>query len=91
VTTSVVTGQYVDPKAGRVTFREYAELWRLAQVHRPTSQVHVETMLRRHAYPFFGEDPISAILPSEIQAWVKRLSTGGRRGRGGRSLPTLSG
>jgi hypothetical protein len=76
VTTSVVTGQYVDPKAGRVTFREYAELWRVAQVHRPTSQEHVETMLRRHAYPFFGDNPMSAILPSEVQAWVKRLSTG---------------
>lgn len=32
-TASVVTGQYVDPKAGRVTVREYAEQWRAAQVH----------------------------------------------------------
>src|SRR4029079_13965317 len=31
VTATVVTGMYVDPKAGRVTFREYAELWRGAQ------------------------------------------------------------
>lgn len=76
VTASVVTGQYVDPKAGRVTFREYAEQWRVAQVHRPSSQAHVETMLRRHAYPELGERPISAILPSEVQAWVKRLSAG---------------
>ena len=28
VTAAVVTGQYVDPKAGRVTFRDYAESWR---------------------------------------------------------------
>ncbi|NPC96616.1 site-specific integrase [Nocardioides sp. zg-DK7169] len=77
VTTSVVTGQYVDPKAGSVTFKAYAEQWRLAQVHRPSSQAHVETMLRRHAYPTLGERPLSSILPSEIQAWVKRLSVGG--------------
>jgi integrase len=76
VTASVVTGQYVDPKGGRVTFRDYAELWRVAQVHRPTSQAHVESVLRRHAYPFLGDKPMSSILPSEIQAWVKRLSTG---------------
>lgn len=74
VTASVVTGQYVDPKAGRITFRVYAEQWRAAQVHRPSSQAHVETMLRRHAYPTLGERPLSSILPSEVQAWVKRLA-----------------
>jgi integrase len=75
VTASIVTGQYVDPKAGRITFQEYAEGWRSAQVHRPTSAAHIETMLRRHAYPVFGRRPISSILPSEVQAWVKLLST----------------
>lgn len=30
-------------------------------------------MLRRHVYPIFGPRPISSILPSEIQSWVKRL------------------
>ncbi|MDH2416179.1 site-specific integrase [Nocardioides sp. CER19] len=78
VTASIVTGQYVDPNAGRVLFRDYAELWREAQVHRPSSHDHVEGMLRRHAYPFFGDRHISSILPSEIQAWVKRLASGDR-------------
>jgi integrase len=73
VTASVVTGQYVDPKAGRLTFKEYAERWRASQVHRPSSQAHVETMLRRHAYPTLGDRPLSSILPSDIQTWVKRL------------------
>lgn len=68
---ALVTGQYVDPRAGRVTFCEYAEQWRAAQVHRPSSAAHVETMLRRHAYPAFGDRPIGTIRPSEIQAWVK--------------------
>lgn len=72
---SVVTGQYVDPKAGRVTFRDYAESWRSAQVHRPSSQAHVETMLRRHAYPTLGDRQLSQILPSEIQAWIKTIAT----------------
>ncbi|MCG8152580.1 tyrosine-type recombinase/integrase [Pimelobacter simplex] len=76
VTTSVVTGQYVDPKAGQVTFRAYAETWRKAQVHRPSSAAHVETMLRRHAYPALGDRAMASILPSEIQAWVKRMSEG---------------
>jgi len=76
VTASVVTGQYVDPRAGKVTFREYAELWRAAQVHRPTTQAHTETMLRRHAYPVLGDRPLASILPSDVQAWVKRMVAG---------------
>lgn len=73
VTASVVTGQYVDPKAGQVTFRDYAERWREMQVQRPSSRAHVETMLRRHAYPTLGDRHLSSILPSDVQAWVKSL------------------
>ncbi len=73
ITASVVTGSYVDPKAGRMTFREYAETWRLMQVHRPSSQAHYEHILKRHAYPTLGSKPLTSILPSDIQAWVKRL------------------
>jgi len=75
-TASIVTGAYVaPPNAGRVTFREYAEKWRAMQVHRPTTQAHVEPMLRRHAYPTFGDRPLSAVLPSDVQAWVQRLGS----------------
>lgn len=73
-TAAVVTGQYVDPKAGQVTFKDYAERWRNMQVQRPSSVAHVETMLRRHAYPTLGERGLTAILPSDIQAWVKSLT-----------------
>jgi len=79
VTAAVVTGQYVDPKAGTIRFRDYAEQWRHAQVHRPSSEAHIEGMLRRHAYPTFGDRQIATILPSEVQAWVRFLGTSDRR------------
>jgi integrase len=72
-TAAIVTGQYVTPDAGRVTFRAYAEQWRAAQMHRPSTAEKVEQMLRRHAYPAFGDRPLNSILPSEVQGWVKRL------------------
>jgi len=72
-TASVDAGKHVSAAAGRVTFREYAEEWREAQVHRPSSAAHVETMLRRHAYPFLGHRQLAAIRPTEVQAWVRRL------------------
>ncbi|HZE17768.1 MAG TPA: site-specific integrase, partial [Mycobacterium sp.] len=73
VTAAVVTGQYVHPRAGQVTFRDYAERWRKMQVQRPSSRAHVETMLRRHAYPTLGDRCLSSIMPSDVQAWVKGL------------------
>lgn len=72
-TAAVVTGQYVDPKAGQVKFRDYAERWRGMQVQRPSSRAHIETMLRRHAYPTLGDRALASILPSDVQAWVKSL------------------
>ncbi len=75
-TASIVRGVYVDPKAGRVPFKNYAEAWRVIQVHRPTTQGHYELVLRRYAYPTLGARPLSSILPSDIQAWVKRLEAG---------------
>ena len=74
MTTSIVSGQYVDPKAGRITVKEYAEDWRKRQVHRPSTQDYHETMLRRHVYPSLGDKGLSSVMPSDIQAWVKRIS-----------------
>ena len=67
-------GLYVDPSAGRIPFREYAESWRASQVHRPTTVALVESQLRNHMLPYFGDRPLASIRPSDIQAWVKGRS-----------------
>jgi integrase len=72
-TADLIKGTYIDPDAGRITFREYAEAWRLAQVHRPNTVAQVETHLRRHIYPVIGDRPLGAIRQMEIQALVKRM------------------
>ncbi len=64
-------GLYIDPAGARTLFREYAESWRAAQVHRPSTAAQAETYLRLHAYPILGKRPIGVILRSEVQAWVK--------------------
>lgn len=70
----MVTGQFVDPRSGRVTFRDYAERWRAGQVHRLTTVAYVEGKLRQHAYPVLGDRPLSSVRPSDIQAWVKGMT-----------------
>ncbi|WP_206543520.1 tyrosine-type recombinase/integrase [Microbacterium testaceum] len=74
VTASLVTGQYVDPRAGRATFRVYADAWLAAQVHKPSTAALYEGHLRRNVYPILGDLPLDSILPSTVQAWIKRLS-----------------
>ena len=73
-TAGMVTGTYIDPQAGKMTFREYAESWRSIQVHRESTAAHYETMLRRHTYPVLGDLRLSEVTPYDIQAWVKTLS-----------------
>jgi integrase len=68
-------GDYRDPAAGRVSFREFAEQWRQAQVHRASSAEKVESLLRLHTYPTLGALQLRALTPSTIQAWVKDLTT----------------
>lgn len=67
-------GEYVDPGAGKVTFREYAEQWRARQVHRPSTAAQVVTHLERHVYPVVGDRPMGEVRRSELQAWVKGRS-----------------
>lgn len=67
-------GAYVDPAAGRRRFGDYAGEWRTLQVHRATTAAQVDSNLRNHVLPFFGDRPIASIRPSEVQAWVRARS-----------------
>lgn len=69
-------GEWLDPRQAKVTFKEYAEKWRVIQAHRPSTASNVETYLRVHAYPTFGDRKMRSIRSSEIRAWMKQLEAG---------------
>lgn len=71
---ATLTGRYVDPRAGRVSLRDYVEEWKSRQVHRPTTVDQVEGVLTRHVLPHLGQRRLDSLLPSDIQKWVRRLS-----------------
>jgi len=74
VTTAIVTGQYVDPKAGKTTLRSYSDGWEAAQVASAATARITDNALRLHILPNMGDRPMSSIRPSDVQAWVKGLS-----------------
>lgn len=74
-TASMVTGQYVDPKAGRETVRQYAERWRAIQPHRESTTALYERVLRLHLYAAWGDRPMGSIRHSDARAFVTKLGT----------------
>lgn len=77
VTASVVRGEYVDPKAGRVTVASYARTWEAVQVSSASTARIVDNALRLHLLPEIGDRAMSTILPSTIQGVVKALEAKG--------------
>ncbi|WP_425833589.1 tyrosine-type recombinase/integrase [Streptomyces fractus] len=66
-------GQYIDPRAARTTFREYAERWLGALTTDLTSRAAVEGRLRLHALPYLGTRPIGSFQPEHIREWNRQL------------------
>lgn len=48
-------GTYLDPTAGRMTFRQFAKSWLAAQTFNESTRDSVEVRLRIHVYPYFGD------------------------------------
>lgn len=74
VTTAVVTGTYVDPKAGKITFGRFYDEWSERQIWVPSTRVNAERV--RVTVPF-GDLPMKAIRRSHVESWVKAMTAGG--------------
>lgn len=73
VTAAVVRGDYVDPKAGKVTVKDYATTWERIQVASTGTKRITDNALRLHILPELGAHPISVVRPTMVQALVKKL------------------
>lgn len=88
IRTQLKEGTYVDPSAGLVTFREYAEDWRKNRVHDLATAIRIEAAFRNHAYaadgtpgitptgaPAIGDQAMRTLAKrtSLIQAWISGL------------------
>ncbi len=71
VTAARKTGQYVDPQAGRVTFKTFYAEWSQRQVWQSGT---VLAMNLAAGSVTFGDLPLNRILKSHIEAWVKAMT-----------------
>ena len=69
-------GTYVDPSAGQVTFRAFAEDWRKTRMHDQSTAERIESALRCHAYPVLGDYPLRILAKRAtiLQGWISGLA-----------------
>lgn len=73
-TTAVLTGAYVDPRAGRVALTTFATEWRRSLVHRPNYLRVIDNALDVHILPVMGKRELSSLRRSGVQRLVSALS-----------------
>ncbi|HEY3262625.1 MAG TPA: tyrosine-type recombinase/integrase, partial [Pseudonocardiaceae bacterium] len=66
-------GKYVDPRAGRIKFRQQAENWIKSQSSDAASREAVRSRLDSQIYPHFGDLPIAAVKPATVRDWLDML------------------
>ncbi|GAA4198816.1 tyrosine-type recombinase/integrase [Actinocatenispora rupis] len=69
VESTKMRGAYVDPDAGRVMFREYAENFIRTHAVDESTRQNLESRVRKHLYPYFGHRQIKAISPGVVREW----------------------
>lgn len=74
ITTGFVTGTYVDPKRGKVTFASFYREWSARQVW-VSGTTHSMNLAANSVT--FGSIGLSDIRPSHIEAWVKAMQDDG--------------
>lgn len=79
VTASVVTGAYIDPQGGRITFADYFAAYARRQVW----TAGTDTAVRLAAGSVtFGGVPLRALRRSHIETWVKAMQSSRVKGQG---------
>lgn len=86
VTASIVTGQYVDPRAGKITFSAWWRTWSERQVWTTGTRESADQAANSVT---FGLVPMKALKPSHFQQWVKSMSGPSERRSTGLAASTI--
>ncbi len=73
VTTSVVTGTYIDPRHAKTTVGEWAQIWVAAYESNRASTVRQARVHIKVINATFKDRPLKDVRPSEVKAWIVKL------------------
>ncbi|MFI6030214.1 tyrosine-type recombinase/integrase [Amycolatopsis magusensis] len=66
-------GSYLDPKAGKVLLREYADRWVNSQSFEESTRELTAYRMRLHLYPYLGDKFLDGITPTDVREWDRKL------------------
>ena len=67
------SGDYIDPKAARITFGQYAEKWLETLGSDLTTRASIRSQIRHHAIPYIGTRPMDSFEAAHIREWLSAL------------------
>ncbi|MGC5019056.1 tyrosine-type recombinase/integrase [Micromonospora sp. DT47] len=72
-------GDYIDPRAGRVTLNSWIDAWwpSYAATLKPTTQRTEDSRVRNHIRPLLGGLPLDEVDTLAIQQFVSKIAAGG--------------
>ncbi|MGW3638375.1 tyrosine-type recombinase/integrase [Streptomyces sp. NPDC005131] len=83
----VARGDFIDPRASRATFQEFAEKWLGSQSGDPNTRASMESQLRLHAFPRIGSRQLGSFQPGHMREFVTQLAASGMSGAYARVIP----
>jgi integrase len=73
----ITRGQWADPDAGAVRFRDFAEAWLRDRKLADRTRERSESVVRLHILPTFGAGTVADITTARVRAWRGRLLAAG--------------
>lgn len=71
-------GNYLDPAAGKVPVSEFAGVWMAGLSHlKESTAERYRGIVRNHVVPKWGSTRLSGVAPSDVAAWIGKLTEGG--------------
>ncbi|MBC3191472.1 site-specific integrase [Pseudonocardia sp. C8] len=70
-------GSYIDPKAGRITFGDYARRWLDSQTFEASTRNSVTWRLNAQILPFFERRELGGINPTDVRTWIRSMQDRG--------------
>lgn len=72
------SGEWLDPKSGQVSVREWSESWLHGLTDpKPKTLAGYESLLRSRVLPTFGNHQLRQVTPAGVRAWIAEMSKEG--------------
>lgn len=76
--TDKTRGDWVDPRHGRITVKEYSARWLPILVHiKPKTRSGYESLLRTQVLPVFGDTALTHVEQAAVANWVAAMTAAG--------------